>query len=189
MWPDPRHATVLATALALCLVPLAAKAQTAEDLIQQFETYCIKTQGDRDTALRALEADGWMVAPQVLIDQLGPDYGDAEIRISSGRSAFYVAILAEIPLDQMTPACMMGMAPGVSDLATPLRTWSDGPPLVSENGDVGFLFRESEGALQVVTTKEEAERLSRDEALLMVSGRNTPELTMMVAFRQRNIVW
>lgn len=181
---------VLAAALVTWLMPNAATAQTAENLVQKFESVCLAGQGDREAALQAMEAAGWMVAPQHVIDQLGAGLTNVEARLYSARNVVYIGMVADAPLDEPTPACSVGMAPGANDLAASLRSWSGAEPLITrESGDVSFFFSESQGVRTAITDRNEAQRLSQNGDILMVSARTTPQLSHIVSMRQRNLTW
>ena len=187
-----RAATIatLAAALVAWLMPAVATAQTAEDLVQKFDSICLAAHGDRGVALQAMEAAGWMVAPQHVIDQLGAGLTNVEARLYSARNVVYIGMVGDAPLDEPTPTCSIGMAPGANDLAASLKSWSGAEPLITgETGDVGFFFSESQGVRTAITDRNEAQRLSQDGDILMVSARTTPQLSHIVSMRQRNLTW
>jgi hypothetical protein len=187
-----RAATIatLAAALIAWLMPAVATAQTAEDLVQKFDSICLAARGDRGVALQAMEAAGWMVAPQHVIDQLGAGLTNVEARLYSARNVVYIGMVGDAPLDEPTPTCSIGMAPGANDLAASLKSWSGAEPLITgETGDVGFFFSESQGVRTAITDRNEAQRLSQAGDILMVSARTTPQLSHIVSMRQRNLIW
>ncbi len=75
-------------------------------------------------------------------------------------------------------------------MAASLRNWSGADPLITgEAGDVGFFFSESDGGRSAITSRNDAQRLSRSADILMVSARTTPQLSHIVGMRQRNLTW
>lgn len=81
----------LATALAALTMTAPAAAQTTSDeaaYFQQFDRFCLSTGGDMRRAVAAAEAEGWIVAPQAMLDEAAnPDAAEIAIRLSGPADA------------------------------------------------------------------------------------------------------
>jgi hypothetical protein len=120
-----RMAMVLA---ALAIAPAAAAAaQTTgapssaptQAYFQQFDRFCLSGGGNRDLAIAAAEAEGWIAAPQAMIDAaVNPDAPEVAIRLSGPADAASAQLLlsASPPVpdrgDLKVRVCAIEPAPG-----------------------------------------------------------------------------
>lgn len=75
-----------ALALAAVATALPAAAQAPADAgayFEQFDRFCLATGGDPARAVAAAEAEGWIAAPQAMVDEaVNPDAPEVSIRLS-----------------------------------------------------------------------------------------------------------
>ncbi|HWQ85366.1 hypothetical protein [Brevundimonas sp.] len=81
----------VAMALAALTTAVPAAAQAPSDSLayfQQFDRFCLATGGDPARAVAAAEAEGWIAAPQAMVDEaVNPNAPEVAIRLSGPADA------------------------------------------------------------------------------------------------------
>jgi hypothetical protein len=113
-----------ALALAAVATALPAAAQAPADAgvyFGQFDRFCLATGGDPARAVAAAEAEGWIAAPQAMVDEaVNPAAPEVAIRLSGSADAAPARLLisASPPMADRNGlkvrACAIEPAPGVS---------------------------------------------------------------------------
>ena len=117
-----RFALALAAMAMATAFPAAAQAPAeARAYFEQFDRFCLATGGDPARALAAAEAEGWIAAPQAMVDEaVNPNAPDVAIRLSAPADAAPARLLvsASPPMTDRgglkVRACAIEPAPGVN---------------------------------------------------------------------------
>ena len=80
---------LVATAAMIMAAPAAAQApMNAETYFRHVDRFCLAAVGDPALAIAAAEAEGWIAAPQAMIDEIvNPNAPEAAVRLSGPADA------------------------------------------------------------------------------------------------------
>ena len=114
-----RRMALVATAAMVMAAPAAAQApMNTETYFRHIDRFCLAAGGDPALAIAAAEAEGWIAAPQAMVDEIvNPDAPEAVVRLSGPADAAPARLIltSSPPMagrgDMKVRVCMVEPAP------------------------------------------------------------------------------